>query len=242
MRLIPLALVTTLVAGCNMSLSSSGSIGDQGVFLDGTGWAWLDETAYVTEDGALVRTSLEGNAARLQLRFSSAVFDPGVDLRALSAADARNVRDDVARGDLLTLVVRRGDRVAADDTYTWDASEVEVPDTSPWLALVDLQLADPPVTPGDEYPEELVRYGSERRGRVTFRAVSERIVGDAEVTIARAPEDPADAATGTVTVRFDVPLLSERLAECNWDRTGAGAVDPCTLEPFSGGAGGTIIP
>lgn len=225
-------LCAGLASGC-ASLSSEGEVGGQPVLLDGTGAAWIDATKYEVDGGEFVLRERASDETALHLMFSSASFDPGVDMRTLPMADRLRISDEISRGDSLNLVVLRGDRVAAGDSLRYDSEDIDPPESGPYLAGVSFRLGLPTLDRESEYPDEVKRVATGRTARLDIEEVEERLIGVVDVEVTRADIDDGRGAQGSFTVRFDVELLPERLAECNFDRTsGAGVgVDPCaTLE------------
>lgn len=212
-----------------MSLVSEGKIGEREVRLDGTGFAWLDETVYETSGDQQRRLEpRESDEVVLNLLFTSALFDPTVDFRALPPAERQRVEQELAQGDVLLLRVRRGDRLIAGDELAYTRGG-EVPESAPYLASVDLVLGARPLEAGAEYPDVVERLGRGLAAQLDVGAVEPRLLGVVDVRVTRQPDDD-HGAEGELTVRFDVERVSERVAECNFDPGRAshdGSVDPC---------------
>jgi hypothetical protein len=235
-RRIALLASLGLTAGCAGSLASSGDIGGQPVYLDGTGWTWIDETQYVFEDGGWsLQEYATDTSVTLHLRFSSAVFDPAVDMRGLSRAERDRIEEEIARGDYLELRIRRGDRLRAGDTLEYDSEEPSVPDASPFIGSSTFLLGDELLDNASEYPERVEALASRREARLELVSVEPRLAGVLDFEISAGEDDPDTVVEGTLQVRFDLQPLGERLAECNYDPTGVGgggALSPCeTLVP-----------
>lgn len=226
-------LLGLLAAGCG-SFVSSGDVGGRPVRLDGTGVAWMDTTTYEADQGEVVRTERPSDETTLHLLFSSVVFDPGVDIRSLPVAERLQLMYEMSRGDSLSMAIRRGDRVDEGDTLRYDNTDPEIPESGPYLASASLQLGEEPLSRESEYPDRIEWAGSGLRVTLTLNQTEPRIQGEADIEVfAREQEaELAGVAEGKVELRFDVEVLPERLAECNFDPAGAGGiVDPCdTLE------------
>lgn len=226
--LFVLGLTAGLLGGGCSSITSEGAVGDRSVDLAGAGFGWLDETVVVAEGGRLVLEERDSDETAFHLVFSGAAFDPGVDLAALSPASRQALAEDIERHDYLALVVGRGDRLEDGDEVEW-ASGQPVPDTGAYVASLAFRLGHEPLDGESEYPDEVSRLASGRRvGLALERVEDERLQGTLEVALEAADADQGlEVAEGTFTVTFDVERLGERLAECNYDPAGAGAVDPC---------------
>lgn len=226
-----------LPMGCGAILSE-GSVGDRPVRLDGTGAAWIDETVYEPDEGGIILRERASDETSLHLLFSSVSFDPGADLRGLPMAERLSLIDAMNRGDLLRLSLRRGDRVGAGDTLLYDNEQPEVPESGPYIANVSLQLGDDPLTKDSEYPDTVGRAASGLRATLTLNQVEPRVLGelDLDVFALDGEAQQEGVAEGKVELRFDVEVLPERLAECNFDPNGAGGlVSPCDTLSLEGG-------
>lgn len=229
MRYPALAPFALLFAAACGTLTSEGEIGGHPVRLDGTAFAWLDETVYEPDRGAWVLVERTNDDTTLHLRFTSAVFDPAVDLRTLPPAERAAILEEIAQGDFLAIDVRRGGSVRAGDVLTFDNQDPDVPETSPYIASALFSLGEPILDEESEYPEMVVRPASGLRVRLELNEVEPRLLGvlQVEVYVPDLEED-LSVAQGDVTVRFDLEPLPERLAECNFNPQGAGGqVDPC---------------
>lgn len=223
--LCPFCLVTASLSGC-ASLVSDGKVGEREVRLDGTGFAWLDETVYVASNSGAELKERDSDDVTLHVVFTSAVFDPTVDLRTLPVAERQRVEDDIARGDVLRLQIRRGDRLVAGDVFEYSTTENVVPGAAPYLSRVQLVLGSPVLERDAEYPERIEPPARELEVDVELNGVEPRLLGVVDVAV-RQGED-GEGAEGDITVRFDVDHVSERVAECNFAPEGAGAgLDPC---------------
>lgn len=218
-------LFGTQLCAC-ASLVSDGKVGEREVRLDGTGFAWLDETVYVASSEGTDLKERDSDDVTLHFVFTSAVFDPTVDLRTLSVAERQRVEDDIARGDLLRLQIRRGDRLVAGDAFEYSTMETPVPGAGPYLSRVQLVLGAPVLEKDAEYPERIEAPARELEVDVELNGVEPRLLGVVDVAV-RQGEDGL-GAEGDITVRFDVDRVSERVAECNFAPEGTGAgLDPC---------------
>lgn len=224
--LVPLLVVGALSAlsGCT-SLVSEGKVGDREVRLDGTGFAWLDETFYTLDDGAVTLRTRPSDDTVLNLMFTSAVFDPTVDLRSLSVAERARVEDALRTADQLFVRVRRGDRLLPGDELVFTSS-ADPPDAAPFIASAALRLGTPPLEPGAAYPPVVEGVARGLRVALHVTEVAPRVLGELDVRIRRSASDD-DGVEGDVRVRFDVERVPERIAECNFDAQGAGSAHPC---------------
>lgn len=228
MRLVSAAAL--LVVGCS-NVTAIGEVAGVPVEADGTAFAWIDATAYVFDDDRFVLTDRPSEEVVLHLVFTEAEFDPSADLRSLSTAERARVEQDLKDGDRVDAFVRRGDQVLAGDTLDFQSgSSTLPPEAQPFLSDVQVALGRPPVGASNAYPDEVLPLGRDRRAQLEFEATSPRLVGrlDVQINADDDVEDLDDVRAGAFSLLFDVELLPERLAECNYDPTGAGAgVDPC---------------
>lgn len=224
--------VVVMSSGC-ASLISEGQVGDRPVRLDGTAFAWLDETVYEPSGGRLVLKPRDSDDVVLRVFFSAAVFDPAVDLFSLPLAERQRVYDDVARSDRLELYVRRGDRIAPGDELRFDSAEVDVPQAGPYLSRVDLSLGSTPLERDADYPDQVDTLARLRTATLQVNELTPRVLGDVDVNVRQSGEGDT-GSEGHVSVRFDIERVSERIAECNWAPDGAGSgVRPCDELSFS---------
>lgn len=227
-----LALFPCAAAIACSGVTSVGEVGDDPVRVDGTGFAWIDATSYVPEGDGFRLSDRPSDEVILHLAFTEAVFDPDVDLRSLSGAERERIERALLDGDFVQALVRRGDQLLPDDVLTYDSKSSGLPpEASPYLADVKVALGRPPVDRASTYPDEILPLGGGRTAQLRFDQTSPRLAGRLDVQITRS-EDEADADAevrrGAFSVIFDVELLPERLAECNFDPAGAGSgVDPC---------------
>jgi hypothetical protein len=217
--------------GCG-GVSGSGQVGGQAVLLDGTAFAWLDETTYEDTGDGLRLVLRPSDETTLHIWFSGAYFDPSRDVGGMRAAERQQLEDDLAAADLLRLEVTRGDRVVAGDSLDYDALDFELPGASPWLSSVDLRRGRAELPPGAVYPEAITTLAPHKKATLAVTQVAPRFSGSVGVRFDEAdpdlyPNAPEGGATGQLEVRFDVPLISERVAECNFAPNDAGGVDPC---------------
>jgi hypothetical protein len=220
-------------AACDGSgVSVSGAFGERPLRVDGTVAAWLDGTTYVLDGGVPVLKDKNTDDAVLHILFTEAVFDPTTDFAALTAAERTTLETDVARGDRLLLDVRRGGVLRDGDEVDLVPDDGSLPpEVLPFLQRVLVSFGAPAVGPSDPYPEVAPVLGSDVTAQLVVSSASPVLAGEVVIGAERGDADPTGVLTGEVTVAFEVPLSSERLAECNFDADGAGAVDACNLQP-----------
>jgi hypothetical protein len=222
--------VVLVAAGCS-NVTAIGDVDGEAVQADGTGFAWIDATTYALDADRLRLTDRPSEDVVLRMVFTEAVFDPTADLRSLSGAERDRVAQDLRDGDRVDARVRRGDQLLPGDTLEFHSgSSALPPEASPFIDDVVVALGRPPVNEVVAYPDEVLPLGRDRRAQLELSQTSPRLVGrlDVQINADDDVEDLEDVKAGAFSILFDVELLPERLAECNFDPAGAGAgVDPC---------------
>lgn len=223
-------LATSLILCACSGVRSNGNVGDRDVVVDGTGIAWLDLTNYEFDGAGVELRELEPDSIRLFLLFSGAVFDPSEDFQSLPAAERLQIENDFARHDRLTVQIRRGDRLAGGDVLEFSTVDPVFSPTGPFVESSFLEIREAQVD--GEFPDDVPFLGQQQQLTyevTTFELPDEggsgRVSGHIELDIARGE---GVGAEGNLEVFFDIPLLQERRAECNFGLR-AGAADPCTL-------------
>jgi hypothetical protein len=225
------ALVTVLaLAGCSGGLRATGSVGDRPLDLDGTGAAWIDQTEYVVGSSTLQLQDRPPAQVTLHLLFSGAVFDPSRRLDEGGALARAVVEEDIARSDRLELLVRRGDRLAAGDVLDIDTDDFDIPQASPFVDRVRLSLGADPQGDDAAYPSEVGLVAARRVGTLEITEVRPSLLGVVRFAIEpAASQEGSERVRGEVEVGFDLELIPEPIAECNFARGDQGVLDPCTL-------------
>jgi hypothetical protein len=231
------AFVGSLCTSCARSSASvEGKIGDRDVFIGGTVFGWLDETRYEVDDGALALRDRGTDETVLYVTMTGAQFDPAVDFRTLPIERRAQISDDVSSGyDSLSMTIHRGNRLEEGDTLTYDSEDFDIPDNDAYLSSISLRLGRQALTSASTYPDEVDVIASERVVDLDVEAkTDERLTGTMTFEIVKANGDNRDnVIEATLQIRFDVELLPERLAECNFSNQGAGVVDPCADLDFA---------
>ena len=225
-----------LAVGCAGSACTAttveGTFGKRELHVSGTAFGWLDETEYIADSagGTPVLSDRPTDAVQLHLIFSEAAFDPRVDMRTLPAGEQERILSDIARGDRLNVDVQRGSVIRPNDDIRLVANDGSLPpEVLPFITNVAVALGDPVLGPTARYPDHVARVGSKRTAKLTVTDTSPDLVGAVKITAKKADGEADGFIEGTVTVHFDIELLPERLAECNFAAADAGIVDPCTL-------------
>jgi hypothetical protein len=228
------AVVTGTGCGAGDTVAFSGDVAGRPVRATGTVAAWVDATAFVVdEDGATVLQDRVDGDARLHLRFFELAFDPSTSFDRLSSAERATLVEELARGDVLAVDVVRGASLRDGDTIR-AVGDRGVPEVLPYIERVSLALRDagrgaasyPASLPGAVVVDDTATFDVETvaprlQGTLRFQVVGVAATGDV------GDDDGED----DITVAFSTTLLPERVAECNFDRDGAGVVDACTLAP-----------
>jgi hypothetical protein len=224
-------------AGCGPTadVRIAGGLDGRALRATGTVAAWVDRSGFVRDpDGALVLVDRTVGDTWLHVRFFETVFDPSVSFDRLPSAERVALEEELARGDQITVAVARGAALRAGDAITADGNE-GTPEVLPYIDSVVVALRD-----GNRgaasYPESLAdAIVDDKSAALDVEAVSPRIAGALRFRVTPAGVDGSaggDEDRGSeIAVDFSAALLPERVAECNFERGGAGAVDACTLAP-----------
>lgn len=229
-RLGLVALVAGAASGCS-DVGVVGTFGDRELRVAGTAFAWIDATEYIEDpgDGTPVLVDKKNDAVILHLRFTEAVFDPRADLGALPAGERQGILDEIARGDRLSLEVRRGGSLRPGDDVRLVPDDGSLPpEVLPFISSVDVVLGEPVIGESTRYPDQVSRIASTLTADLEVDETSPDIVGALDLSAARKESEGDGFLEGKVTVTFRIALLPERLAECNFARADQGVVDPCS--------------
>jgi hypothetical protein len=211
----------------------TGTVGGRALRATGTVVAWVDRTLYVPDDdGALVLVDRAVGDTRLQLRFFESVFDPATSFDRLTSGERAALEDELARGDQLGVDVARGAALRDGDEIASVAGD-GVPEVLPYIASIDVAVRDA-ARGAASYPETLVgAVVVDDDATLSVNTVAPRLAGELRFHVAggNASADSGDDDGDEISVAFATALLPERVAECNFDRSGAGAVDACSLAP-----------
>ncbi len=236
-QLVFVASVVVVVGSGCADARITGTLGDRTVRATGTVAAWLDTTLFVDQgDGSATREDRSTDASTLHIELFEPAFDAAVDFGALSAGERTALVDEISRGDRISVVVRRGEALRAGDDIASLPSQGLPPEVLPFVDGIAIALREPAVD-GASYPEEVARPGSEIEAEFAIDQTTPILSGTLSIDVAAA-DDEGEALEGTLVIEFATELLPERIAECNFDRFGQGAVDACTLAPFSAGQPG----
>ncbi len=212
--LAPVLAVSGSLLACGGSGSAqiTGSIGAFPLELN-TVYGWIDATELKMEGDKAVFAPRD--KTRLVIAMSGAVFDPSQDFRFAAATELLDAGREAQRKGSAMVQIRNyhafaaGGQLALPPTGDGDAPRLDVT-ISPGLT----QLADDAT-----YPATAPRLGSKVTATFTVseagRGAGETVTGSLVVTVAAAEGEPADVATGAVTIELEAPLISERIAECN---------------------------
>lgn len=210
MRVAAAALAQGLVAACGYgAVSVEGSFDGERFAPTGTVFALID--AHVEESRAGGGVAVVDRAdPTLQLFFCQPAIDPDVDFAGLSGSEIVQLRDQVQRGDRVLLRDLPVRAVAAGAHLEADAGRAD-------FALLVL-AGNPPISAADSY--SALRPLGRQLGAVL--AIEQATLEEgghlaAVLTIARdrAADQPANTATGSVALRFDAPIVHERIGESN---------------------------
>ncbi len=214
----------------------TGGFDGQPFSVTGSAVAWVDKSQYRFEGGSqtakLATRSVDDSV--LFVQFYEAVFDPSVDLFSLPPADQTRIRDEMQRGDHLLWQVRRGAAVRDGDRLRAVATDQLPPEVFPYIDVVDVQFGARDVSGNAKYPQFAPRLAGNQKVNITLTQTSPDLVGQVALSAKRTATESDGFVEGKVVVDFTIPLLAERVAECNFDRSRAGVVDACTLAPLSG--------
>jgi len=212
---IPVLATLVALGGCGYgAVSAEGSFGEVRFAPTGTVFAVIDAHREVHVPGQGLRVEDRGDQT-LVLFFCEAAIDPDLDFAALSGSEIIELRETVRRGDRLLLEDVPLDEVSEGARLT--ASQAR-PDFSYTVAR-----GSAPIDGNDSYAD-LPPLG--RRVAVTLAveavALEEggHVQGSVTIDRERADDQPANTATGRVTLRFDAPVVGERIGESNLDVLG----------------------
>ena len=229
-----------LSAGCG-NISITGALGERVLRATGTVAAWVDaSTVEPGADGSAQRIDRVTDSTELHLEFFESVFDSRAAVGAVSAAESSALVDDINGGDRLSIRVRRGESVRAGDQIASLPVQGLPPEVLPFVVSTRISLREP-IAATAAYPDEIARPGSTVTTTFDVETTTPDLVGTLTIVV-DAAEGEDEALTGEFVVEFSAELLPERIAECNFDRFGQGAIDPCTLGPISDAVGVTGLP
>ncbi|MDP2344692.1 MAG: hypothetical protein Q8O67_27330 [Deltaproteobacteria bacterium] len=225
---VVVVVVAAAVSGCG-DVRITGLLGERLLRSTGTVAAWLDSTVYEDKgDGSLSRVDRITDATELHLEFFEPVFDPTVDFGALPPGERAALADNIARGDQLSIRIRRGEALRPGDDIESLPEQGLPPQVLPFISLTTIALRERPVDDAS-YPEEVLRPGSAVSTEFAVGETTPTLSGTLTIDVdADVGEDAA--LEGKVVVEFSAELLPERIAECNFDRL-QGPIDACTLAP-----------
>jgi hypothetical protein len=228
-RVVGVASTFGLVAcSSGADVRIDGDVGGRPLRATGTVAAWVDRTAYAFDDvGGVTLQDRAVGETRLHLRFFEAVFDAAISFDRLPTAERDALDDELTRGDSIAIDVERGAALRDGDRIERPGID-GLPEVLPYIAAIEVALRDAgrgTETYPDSLPAAVVVDDS-----VSFAvaSVEPRIAGEITFRVA-AVDDAAD--DDDIVVAFSAALLPERVAECNFDRAGAGVVDACSLAP-----------
>lgn len=232
------AVASVALLGCS-DVRITGELDGRVLRATGTVAAWIDSTSFEDQDdGTAKRVNRPSDTTRLHLEFFEPVFDPTVDFGSLPAGERLALADEISRGDRLSVSILRGEAARAGDEIKSLPKEGLPPEVLPFVDFTRISLADKPSADAT-YPDEVARPGSDITTVFAVDETTPELVGTLSIEVA-AEADEKKALEGEVLVEFGAELLPERIAECNFDRFGQGAIDACTLLPFAGGVAGPL--
>lgn len=223
--------VACFISGCS-PVVVTGAFGERALRVSGTAAAWVDATEYVVDSagGTPVLRDRTTDDVMLHLFFTEAVFDPRTDLRSLPAGERDAVRADIERGDRMLVDVRRGDVVRPGDDIELVPTDGSLPpEVLPFIEKIAITLGEPVIDESTGYPERAPRIATELTAALEVTETSPELVGEVIVSAAKAPGEGDGFLEGEVSVGFDVELLPERLAECNFAELDQGLAGACDL-------------
>lgn len=216
-------LLATLVAGAAISAVGCGGVGSADVdgefggyfFEFATVFGWIDAKQVEIDRGSVEFRNRE--APILQVRFFGASFDPEQDVRFMSAEEQFALALDNEHNGVMRLSVTELDKV-----NDGDAIEIPPPDgadpSDPRL-VITYELGLKKVRSDATYPGEVAAFGSDFSAKLTLesigRAAGDTVKGSLVMTVKDDASDPPGARSGSMTVRFEAPLVNERIGECN---------------------------
>lgn len=223
-----------LGAGCRYgSASAEGTMGSREVDIGGTVIAWWDTTYYDHDDGEYNKQTRESDDEELHLRLYGHRFDPYADQRFWPWDKQAEFAFQVAMHDWLFFTIEQSGGLSGSARMEFTSENgndfVEGPRIQ-WPGP-SYGFAPREVTRDDAYPDRIQDYGTKQRFVVEIKTVSREvgqvIEGSYEAQFERDENDAQNAITGSITGDFEAVVLPERLAECNFDHSGAGSVSPC---------------
>ncbi len=199
-----------LAGGCGYgAVSVEGSFGPEAFAPTGTVFAVLDAHVEVDDPAGGVRVE-ERATKTVILFFCEPALDPDVDWAGLPGSEILELRETVRRGDRVRVrdidvaLVEPGARLEASADQT-DFSFMALPGTEP-------------LTPDQTYAQERPLGRVVKAALVTEEVqLSEggHLKGQLTISRERASDQPANTATGEVVLRFDAPVVGERIGESN---------------------------
>jgi len=243
------AAALLMASGCMLfqtgSASTDGEIGGRTVAIGATVFAWWDTTVYDQDnDGNLFKQTRDGQNERLHVEMYGFGFNPREDFRFLSIDQQLELARNMNMYDSLIFVVGASGGIANGARLTYSRAEPPTPGDQPYLAgEPELSLGWIKVNETNEYPSTVKELGSARNFTLELKNVSrkagEAIEGSFEIKIDKDSNDRGSIVTGSVKGDFSAPVLHERIAECNFDHSGAGpdpggGVYPCDDLEYDG--------
>jgi hypothetical protein len=209
-RLAAAALALGVTAGCGYgAVSAAGSFDGERFAPTGTVFAVIDAHVEEARAGGGLAV-VDRSDPTLQLFFCQPAIDPDVDFAGLSGSEIAQLRDQVERGDRVVLRDLPISAVAVGAHLEANAGRAD-------FALLVL-AGNPPISAADSYAE-MRPLGRQLSAVLAIERATLEEGGQiaALLTIARdrAADQPANTATGSVALRFDAPIVHERIGESN---------------------------
>ena len=216
MRLAWIASLSLLAAcgGTNVAISGDGDFSDAPEEFAGTSYAWWRSATLQLETGQME----EHTPNLLELRFTGTTMDPNLDYRYEALERRAQTAADWSRSARLEISIRsfsdldgdgQLDELTTGTKYTNRDLEAELK-----LFVGRTISTDSPV------PGATGQAGSKLTFEVEFsglgREHGSEIAGTLNVNIERDPaRDPDGVRVGQLAFEFTIPVVSERLAQCN---------------------------
>jgi hypothetical protein len=201
--------------GASVAVSGDGDFADAAEQFGGTSYAWWKSAEVLQETGQMESYS----PALLELRFTGTTLNPSKDYRYETAELRSTTAADWARGARLEMSLRSFsdldgdgslDELVTGTTYTNRDVEAD-------LKLYVGREAIPTDAP---VPGATAQAGSKLTFEVTFTGLGRehgaQVAGTLNVNVERdAQRDAVGVRTGQLAFEFTLPVVSERMAQCN---------------------------
>jgi len=216
MRFALIICLSALVAcgGSSLSISGDGDFADAADQFSGTSYAWWRSATLQRETGQMENHT----PALLELRFTGTQLDPTLDYRYESLDSRAETAAEWSRSARLEFSLRsfsdldgdgQLDELVTGTKYTNRDLEAELN-----LFVGRTIATDAPV------PGSTTQAGSKLTFEITFTGLGREhgaeVAGTLSVNVERDPaRDAEDVRVGQMAFEFTIPVVSERLSQCN---------------------------